>query len=337
MQIKSLRIKSYRSWHVNETSISVIAREREHEILLFNQLRAEGCSEKTALGAIQCSRATFYRWKKEYVLKGSPGLLVKSKRPKNTRQPIWTKELQQLVYRLRQQHPYWGKLKIHRLIERDHHIKTTTSTVGRIIKYLIKLKRVLPVSMIVGHKKPKKRRLFNQHAKRWQYGMKAKEPGELVQVDHMTVYCNSHHIKDFKAACPVTKMMVTEVYTHATSNTARQFLEKMQQEFPFPIKSIQVDGGSEFMAEFEQACQEKGIALFVLPPKSPKYNGDVERKNGVSRNEFYSQYRYEFRLAAIRPALSQYQRLYNTYRPHQALAQLTPKEYFELYYQNRAA
>lgn len=337
MQIKSLRIKSYRSWHVNETSISEVAKERENKMLLFNQLRAEGCSEETALVAIQTSRATFYRWKKQYTLKGSPGLLMKSRCPKNTRKPMWTKELQQLVYQLRQQHPYWGKLKIHRLIERDYQIKTTPSTVGRVIKHLIKLKRVLPVAMVVGHKRPKKRRLFNQHAKRWQYGMKANEPGELVQMDHMTVYCNSHNVKDFKAACPVTKMMVTEVYYQATSNTAKQFLEKMQREFPFPIKSIQVDGGSEFMAEFEQACQEKGIALFVLPPKSPKYNGDVERKNGVTRNEFYSQYRHEFKLAVIRPALCEYQRLYNTYRPHQTLAQLTPMEYFKLNYQNKAA
>ena len=197
---------------------------------------------------------------------------------------------------------------------------------------------ILPtVETVVGHKRPKKRRLFNQHAKRWQYGMKAKEPGELIQVDHMTVYCNSQNVKDFKAACPVTKMLVTEVYIQATSNTAKRFLDKIQQEMPFPIKSIQVDGGSEFMAEFEEACQKKGIALFVLPPKSPKYNGDVERKNGVSRNEFYSQYRGEFKLEVIRPALRQYQRLYNTYRPHQALAQLTPQEYFELNYQKKAA
>ena len=30
------------------------------------------------------------------------------------------------------------------------------------------------------------------------------------------------------------------------------------------------DGGSEFGAEFEQACQDLGIPLFVLPPKNPE-------------------------------------------------------------------
>jgi len=55
------------------------------------------------------------------------------------------------------------------------------------------------------------------------------------------------------------------------------------QKVPFKIKSIQVDGGSEFMAEFEDACQELNIPLIVLPPASPKYNGGVERANRTFR------------------------------------------------------
>jgi transposase len=111
MQIQSLRIKSYRSWRVNETIVSEDAKERENKILLFNQTRAEGCSEKTALLAIQTSRATLYRWKKEYKLRGSAGLIQKNRCPKNKHKPVWTKELQHLVYQLRQKYPYWGKLK----------------------------------------------------------------------------------------------------------------------------------------------------------------------------------------------------------------------------------
>ncbi len=38
---------------------------------------------------------------------------------------------------------------------------------------------------------------------------------------------------------------------------------------PFGVKAIQVDGGSEFGADFERACQERGIKLFVLPSHSP--------------------------------------------------------------------
>ena len=39
---------------------------------------------------------------------------------------------------------------------------------------------------------------------------------------------------------------------------------------PFAVQAIQVDGGSEFHATFEEACQREGIRLFLLPPRSPK-------------------------------------------------------------------
>jgi len=53
----------------------------------------------------------------------------------------------------------------------------------------------------------------------------------------------------------------------------------------FQVKAIQVDGGSEFMAEFESECARLGLALYVLPPRSPKLNGCVERLNRTFRNE----------------------------------------------------
>ena len=33
--------------------------------------------------------------------------------------------------------------------------------------------------------------------------------------------------------------------------------------------------------ESETACQRRGIALFALPPKSPKHNACVERANAA--------------------------------------------------------
>ena len=51
--------------------------------------------------------------------------------------------------------------------------------------------------------------------------------------------------------------------------------------------SARDDGGSEFAAEFEEACQQKQLPLFVLPPKSPKLNGHVERSHRTHNEEFY--------------------------------------------------
>jgi len=40
---------------------------------------------------------------------------------------------------------------------------------------------------------------------------------------------------------------------------------------------LQIDGGAEFKANFERACHALGIQLLVLPPRSPRLNGHVER------------------------------------------------------------
>ncbi len=41
-----------------------------------------------------------------------------------------------------------------------------------------------------------------------------------------------------------------------------------------------IEGGSEFKAEFEQACRAKAIRLYELPPRRPQINGAVGRYNG---------------------------------------------------------
>ena len=338
MQINSLRIKSYRSWAIDDTPISNIAKQRLEKIKLFEKLKKEGCSTTVALEAIHTKRATFFNWKKRYRSTGIKGLNPSSRKPKNTRKPQWTRRMETLVLRLRKKHPYWGKEKIHRLLIRECGCTNiSASTVGRIITKLVSLNKILPVAMVTGKKNPKKKRIFNKHAKRWKYGMKSSKPGELIQVDHMTVYSSSNNVKHFKAVCPKSKIMITNVYSSASSKNAKSFLEKMIAELPFPIISIQVDGGSEFMKDFEQACEELKIPLFVLPPRSPKYNGVVERANGSAREEFYSQYQGTFDIGSIRLKLQRYQRMYNSYRPHQALDYLTPMEYAKLKFQIEAA
>ena len=337
MQIKSLRVKSYRSWCIEDRVIPEIAKIREEKIKLYHKLREDGCQEKTALQAVNLTRTTFYRLQRKYNKEGILGLANNSKRPHNFRKNSWDKSLYSLVLKLRKENPLWGREKIHRLIIRDYNMQVSSSMVGRIIADLVKKKLVKAVSTVVGRNGKKKKRKFNKHAKKWQYGMKSKVPGELIQIDHMSVNDNGKRVKHFKAVCPKSKCMVAEVYSNANSSTAKRFLEKVIEELPFAILSIQVDGGSEFMKDFEEACKEKDIPLFVLPPKLPKYNGNVERCNGVTRDEFYLLYDGDYTVGSIRNELQKFQNKYNNYRPHRAINNLTPMEYYKLYYQVEAA
>jgi transposase InsO family protein len=90
------------------------------------------------------------------------------------------------------------------------------------------------------------------------------------------------------------------------------------------VRAIQVDGGSEFQAEFERECEKRGILLFVLPPRSPKLNGRVERAHRTHREEFYEVADLGWTVGQIRPHLLAWERIYNTVRPHQALGYKTP-------------
>ena len=74
------------------------------------------------------------------------------------------------------------------------------------------------------------------------------------------------------------------------------------------------------MAAFEEACQVKGIRLYVLPPKCPQMNGAVERCNGAWRYEFYATYDLPSSVAELNPILDSFQHLYNHHRSHGALA-----------------
>lgn len=57
--------------------------------------------------------------------------------------------------------------------------------------------------------------------------------------------------------------------SRATAASAKRSLDRLIEQAPFKVRAIQVDGGSEFMADFEQACQDRNIELCVLTPGSP--------------------------------------------------------------------
>jgi len=264
MQIKSLRNKSYRSIKIDEREVSAVALCRRRKLEVYSSLRESGCSENAAFRAIEVSRATIYRWHALYRAHGINEPSPKSTRPNVVRQPCWNKDIQQQVFQLRRKHPLWGKKTLWAVLRRDKSLKAPISTVGRILKKLIKLGRVKPVCYYYGHLSSKRARVFNQHAKRWKKGMKAKVPGQLVQVDHMSIsLLRGMSIKHFNATCPVTKITVCLSYDNAFARQRHNFFLWLSKT-PFKLDSIQVDGGSEFRNIFEDACAKSNIELFVL-------------------------------------------------------------------------
>lgn len=327
MQIKYLPSSFYKLYKhsCKQIFLSEQIEERKKCLGDWELLKARKLSDSEIATITGISRATYYRRKRNLRIYGLRGLQSKSKRPRRVRQSAIPQTTINLVFSLRKNNPTYGKAKIAIILRRDHNILLSESSVGRLLNSFIN-KNLILKSRSANIKR--RRRVFNKHAKPWQYNIKAKVPGQLVQIDHMVVTKNNIHFKHFQAWDPYTKTLVAEVYSKATSSAAAKFLSKVINELPFQLHSVQVDGGSEFMAKFEEACAANKIELFVLPPKLPQYNGGVERANRTLREEFYQTTRFDLdSIGAVRNALNKAIFKYNHYRPHHSLQGLTPSEY----------
>ena len=304
-------------------------------LIKYKKLREKGFSEKEALDFLNLKRSTFFLWQKKYrnqcgtMKMKTTGLENKSRRPHNNRQAnVITQTLVSHVLEIRQAEPMYGKEKIKRELEKDG-VFVSVSTVGRILKYLMDKGKIQNIKLM-----KKKTSTVREREKRKRYAerirkQKPEKPGQLVQIDHMVLNLyNGLHIKEFRAVDPITRISISRIYSSANAINAREFLKEVIFELDFPIESIQVDGGSEFMAEFEDYCEEMGIKLYVLPPRSPKMNGFVERANETYRYEFWNVYEIPDTIEEARKLLKKYERKYNCERMHQSLNYLTPMEYY---------
>ena len=131
-------------------------------------------------------------------------------------------------------------------------------------------------------------------------GYAVDQPGDLVQVDTLDVRpVPGVVLKHFTARDIVSRWDVLEAHTRATATTAARFLDRLVARMPFPVHAIQVDGGPEFQGAFEEACQAHGIRLFVLPPRSPKLSGCVERAQRTHTEEFYEVTPFSLEIVAL--------------------------------------
>ncbi len=327
MQIVALDRSFYKLYRQDIVELGEEASERLRIVQGFERLRAHGISGAEAAEILGPSRATIYRWRRRLLRSGPRGLERRSCRPRRVRQRSWTPELVTCVETLRGRFPAWGKGTLTPLLQAEG-FTVSEATVGRILRYLVERQRILPVS--VRRRRFRTRRTMRRwHARRLPKGSAPpKTPGERIQIDTLHVYIRpGYQLKHFSASCPVSRWTVAEIANRATSATAARFLDKVLADCPFPIEAIQVDGGSEFMAAFEDACAQHGIALYVLPPKSPKLNGTVERMQETWRGEFYEAYELPWTVTELRPYVQRFQDLYNTYRPHDGLHKDTPASY----------
>jgi len=272
------------------------------------------------------SRPTVYRWLGRFEAHRLESLEDRSDRPIRRRRPTWTLAQLQAVKAVRKRYPRWGKDKLVVLLRREGH-RLSTSMVGRI---LARLKRTGELREPPIRRVSVRRRTTSRPwAVRTPAGYRVEHPGDLVQIDTVDIRPpdTSHPLKQFTARDVASRWDTLELRRNATAASAVSILDALAERMPFPVRAISIDNGSEFMADFEQACAQRLIPLFVLPPRSPKLHGAVERANRTHTEEFYEVTDAEPDLASLQEALRDWEITYNHVRPHQALGYLTPAEY----------
>jgi transposase InsO family protein len=310
-----------------------LSKEAGRRLKWFDYYFSHGENARLTCRHFDISPQTFYRWKRRYSGKYLEALEDRSHRPGRMRQPEYSPELVEAVRALREQYPRWGKDKLVVLL-RNAGFSTSASTVGRILGRL--KERGLLHEPICNGISARKRQRRRPYAVRKPKEYVAEAPGDIVEVDTLDVRpLPGVVLKHFTARDIVSRWDVLEAHTRATSRTASAFIDALLERMPFPVKAIQVDGGSEFEDLFETECQKRGIHLFVLPPRSPKLNGHVERAQRTHTEEFYEVTDCNFDIAELNEALREWERVYDTVRPHQSLGYLTPQQFLQQYHHNR--
>ena len=143
--------------------------------------------------------------------------------------------------------------------------EVSTSTVGRILRYL-KVRGMLKEPPRNGLKTRRKLKPHPYGVGKNPKGYQVREPGDLVELDTLDIRpLPGVSLKHFTAQNTVSHWDMIEVHSRANATTAADFPHEVLSRMPFPIKLVQVDRGSQFMADFEGACSSHSIQPFILP------------------------------------------------------------------------
>ena len=123
-----------------------------------------------------------------------------------------------------------------------------------------------------------------------------------------------------------SRLGFARVFSDESADSALAFLgelERFYSEHGVTVERVLTDNGTCFKRRWADACEQRSIGVRKTRPYRPQTNGKAERFIRTLLERWAYAYSYEHesqRLAALGPALD----FYNRFRPHRALAGLTP-------------
>lgn len=126
-----------------------------------------------------------------------------------------------------------------------------------------------------------------------------------------------------------------EAFQEHNTYSSTLFLRHVVKKFPFAIKCVQTDNGSEFTNRllpkgknrptlFEVELQRLGIRHKLIRPYTPRHNGKVESSHRKDNEEFYASHRF-YSFEDFKTQLAVRERAYNKF-PIRPLSWCSPKQ-----------
>lgn len=295
-----------------------LTEQAKHRLKILDWYRAHGKNSSLTARHFGIGRMTLHRWLKRYEKLGMLGLNERTTRPKNVRHPASPWPVVARIVELRKQYPAWSKHKLAAILKREG-LTASASTVGRILKR----------KGLIDKKISKKKSKSALHPKaRFPKGLRINQEGQMIQMDTKYIMlAGGHKFYQFTAIDVLGKRKVMRVCASQSSRNGALFLKECIASFPFPIQALQTDNGAPWLKEFDKLCKELNIPHYFIYPRHPKQNTYVEISHGADEREFYKQGNICSILPEMQKSIKGWEDVWNTFRPHEALGQLTPAEY----------
>ena len=285
--------------------MSILSQQKFQRQRMVNYAKNHSVSDTAIRYGV--SRKTAHKWIKRYD-GTTDSLMDRSHRPHHSPRKHTESEIRKIRKRLKKYK--WTDL-IHayqELVEKDGY---TRSYGG--FKRIARQLKALKLKKTKRKKKPKPYQ-------------RADYPGQKVQVDvkYVPGYCvvDGKKYYQYTAVDECTRWTFREMYEEHSTYSSRQFLEKLLQRAPFPIREIQTDNGIEFtnrlkvtksrhLTLFEELLEEAGMKEHRIAIATPRHNGKVERQHRIDEERFYRNMKM-YSLEDGRKQLAVYQKRSNT-------------------------
>lgn len=269
----------------------------------------------------------------------------KSRVPRSTdKRKRIDQEIENKIIEIRKEY-HWGKDKLATVLNRDYGMIVGATTVNR---YLDK-HGLLDVKISKRIKAAHKSKIEKKQKCRPPQEIKDYKPGALVEKDMKFIVKGGKYMNPNKPKAKenfwyqhtvidsFTRIRTIGLAEDSESRTAVAVQEECEARLPFQIACANTDNGSENEREFDDYLNDNKIVHFYSRSGTPTDNPRVERSHLTDEIEFYRHGNIYKTFEKQKKKIQDHEYRYNYVRPHQALANLTPMEFYALWKKNPEA